>query len=192
MRKIAVFASGEGSNFEALVKACSEGRLKAEVALMVCDRPGAPVCRRALRLGIPSITISPKTFDCKSDYERYLGDRLEELGVSLICLAGYMRIIGPELLSRFERRILNIHPSLLPSFKGANALKEAFDYGVKVFGVTVHYVDETLDGGKIIDQASLKYEGSDFEELTRKIHEIEHSLYPCAVARMLEEEKGMT
>ena len=178
MRKIAIFASGNGSNFEAIVKAYKDGRLKALPAVCVCDKPGAGVIARAERLGVPVIVASPKDFADKAAYETFLAEKLEESGIDYICLAGYMRLIGPVLLERFPDRILNIHPSLLPAFKGAHAIRDAFEYGVKVYGVTIHYVDETLDGGKIIAQRAVPYEGRDIDELETLIHKTEHILYP--------------
>lgn len=185
MKNIAVFASGSGSNFEAIVNAYNRGELNATPAVCVCDKPGAGVIERARRLGIPVIVASPKDFDSKADYEAFLAERLSELDIDLICLAGYMRLIGPVLLGRFAGRIINIHPSLLPAFKGAHAIKDAFEYGVKVYGVTIHYVDETLDGGKIISQEAFPYEDSDIDELETKIHALEHRLYPLTINRVI-------
>lgn len=181
MKKIAVFASGSGSNFEAIVKAYQRGELNAVPSVCVCDRPGAYVTERARRLGVPVIVASPKDFDSKGAYEAFISEKLRELEIDLICLAGYMRIIGPTLLEQFPDRIINIHPSLLPSFKGAHAIRDAFEYGVKVFGVTIHYVDETLDGGKIISQAGFPYEGNNIDELETRIHAVEHELYPKTI-----------
>lgn len=199
LKKLAIFASGNGSNFEAIVDACRDGRVNADPAVCVCDKPGAGVIKRAERLGIPIIVTSPRDFTVaaedihtkesraasKSAYETYIADRLDELGIDLVCLAGYMRIISPNLLGRYGGRIINIHPSLLPAFKGAHAIRDAFDYGVKVYGVTVHYVDETLDGGRIIAQTAVPYEGDDIDELETLIHRAEHRLYPEAINRAL-------
>lgn len=183
--KIAIFASGNGSNFEALAKGCLDGQIDAEVALCVCDRPGAYVTERARRLGIPVLEFSPRDYGSKAEFEAMLVDRLRSEGVTLVCLAGYMRIIGPVLLEAFADRIVNIHPSLLPAFKGAHAIRDAFDYGVKVFGVTVHWVDASLDGGKIIAQSAVPYEGTDIEVLENMIHAHEHALYVSAVGRLI-------
>ena len=114
-----------------------------------------------------------------------LATMLDERRVDYICLAGYMRIVGKVLLSRYEQRIVNIHPSLLPAFKGAHAIQDAVDYGVKIFGVTTHFVDETLDGGRIIDQGAIVYEGNDIEELTNLIHNIEHNLYVKTINKLI-------
>ena len=187
MRKarLAVFASGSGSNYEAIAKACSEGVIDAEVVLLVCDKPGAYVLERAKRYGTEYFAFNPKEYGSREAYETVLATMLDERDVDFVCLAGYMRIVGKVLLERYERRIVNIHPSLLPSFKGAHAIQDAVDYGVKLFGVTTHFVDETLDGGRIIDQAGVVYEGSDIEELTNIIHGIEHKLYVKTINKLI-------
>ena len=184
IKKIAIFASGSGSNFEAIVKACRERQLNAAVEICICDRPGAYVLERAKNHDIPAILVNPKDFPDKEHYETFIADVLTEMEIDLVCLAGYMRIIGPTLLGRFKNKIINIHPSLLPAFKGAHAIRDALEYGVKVYGVTIHYVDETLDGGKIIAQEAFPYDGSNLEELEAKIHRVEHSLYPATINRL--------
>ncbi len=183
--RLAVFASGSGSNYEAIAQACSDGRLDAEVVLLVCDKPGAKVLERAKRFGTESFAFNPKDYESKAAFETVLQRMLEERKVDYICLAGYMRIVGPVLLRAFEQRIINIHPSLLPSFKGAHAIQDAVDYGVKIFGATTHFVDDTLDGGRIIDQGAIVYEGNDVEELTNLIHKIEHSLYVKTINKLI-------
>ena len=183
--RLAVFASGSGSNYEAIAQACSDGRLDAEVVLLVCDKPGAMVLERAKRFGTESFAFNPKDYESKSAFETVLQHMLEERKVDYICLAGYMRIVGPVLLGAFEQRIINIHPSLLPSFKGAHAIQDAVDYGVKIFGATTHFVDDTLDGGRIIDQGAIVYEGDDVEELTNLIHKIEHNLYVKTINKLI-------
>lgn len=187
MMDIAIFASGSGSNFEAIAKACLDGRINARIAVCVCDRPGAYVMERARRFGVPVIETRPADFSSKAEYEAFLAERMKEMGVGLICLAGYMRLIGPTLLEAYGGRIVNIHPSLLPAFKGAHAIRDAFEYGVKVFGVTIHYVDETLDGGRIIAQEAFPYDGDDIDTLEAHIHAVEHVLYPATVDRLVRE-----
>ena len=187
--KIAVFASGDGSNFEAIAEACLRGDIDAEVVLMVCDKPSARVCSRAERLGISSFVFTPADYASKADYEHEIAARCEQAGIELICLAGYMRIVGEELLGRYRGRLINIHPALLPAFPGAHAIQDAFDYGVKVYGVTIHYVDEVLDGGRIISQAPVCYEGRDIDELEAMIHKTEHRLYVDTVRKILKEKE---
>jgi phosphoribosylglycinamide formyltransferase-1 len=187
MRKtrLAVFASGSGSNYQAIAEACADGRIDAEIVLLVCDKPGAKVLERAKLFGTESFAFNPKDYESREVYETMLATMLDERGVDYICLVGYMRIVGKVLLARYEQRIVNIHPSLLPSFKGAHAIQDAVDYGVKLFGVTTHFVDETLDGGRIIDQAGVVYEGNDIEELTNLIHSIEHKLYVKTINKLI-------
>lgn len=185
MKRIAVFASGNGSNYEALACACDEGAIPARVALVVCDRPGAHVVRRAADHATECFAFDPKSYASKADYEAEIVRRLDAAGVDLVCLAGYMRICGPTLLGAYGGRIVNIHPALLPAFKGAHAIRDAFDYGVKVYGVTIHYVDDTIDGGRIISQRAVPYEGDDIDELERLIHATEHPLYVETVRRLL-------
>lgn len=183
--KLAVFASGSGSNYEAIVEACRDGRIDADVVLLVCDKPGAKVLERAKRYGTESFVFNPKEYANRESYETLLATMLDERKVDYVCLAGYMRIVGRVLLERYEQRIINIHPSLLPSFKGAHAIQDAVDYGVKIFGATTHFVDETLDGGRIIDQGAVVYEGNDIEELTMLIHNIEHKLYVKTINKLI-------
>lgn len=184
-KRIAIFASGSGTNFEAIAAACEEGRINAEVVLCVCDCPGAYVTERAKRRNIPVLELKPKSFPSKMDYEKEILNELNRLNVEFICLAGYMRIIGETLLSPFAGRMVNIHPSLLPSFPGVDAIGQALKYGVKVFGVTVHYVDEILDGGKIISQAAIPYDGDNREELEAMVHAREHVLYVSTLKQLL-------
>lgn len=187
MKRLAVMASGNGSNFEALAAACADGRLDARIEWLVCDRPGAFVTERARKYGIPVFAADPKSYPTKGDYEREVLQRLQEKQVELVCLAGYMRIVSEVLLDVYGGRMINIHPSLLPSFKGAHAIRDAYEYGVKVYGVTIHYVDDTLDGGRIVAQQAIPYEGDDMAELEGLIHAAEHALYVDTVRRLTEE-----
>ena len=175
--RIAVFASGYGSNFEAIAKACQSGELEAEVVLMVCDKPTARVNALADELGVERMTFSAKDYASKAEYEAKIVERCKALGVELICLAGYMRLVGETLMGVYEGRMINIHPSLLPSFAGKDAVERAMEWGVKVYGATIHYVDSTLDGGKIIAQRAIPYEGDSIDELMAMIHPLEHQLY---------------
>ena len=187
--KIAIFASGYGSNFEAIARAAKSGELECEVALLVCDKPSARVVEVAGELGIKSFVFSARDFSSKAEYEARIVEQLVAAEVELVCLAGYMRIVGETLLKAYAGRIINLHPSLLPSFKGAHAIKDALEYGVKVFGATIHYVDETLDGGKIIAQQAIAYEGDDLDEVTQMIHAVEHRLYIDTIKKLLKPEK---
>ena len=184
-KKLAVFASGTGSNFEAIARACAEGVLDAEVAVMVCDKPGAAVIGKAERFGVETFVFSPKDYSGKAAYEEEIVRVLDARNVDLVCLAGYMRIVGDTLLKAYEGRIINIHPSLLPSFKGAHAVEDAVAYGVKVYGITIHWVNAELDGGKIIAQRAFDYDGNDPAEVHRLGQKIEHALYVETIAKLI-------
>ena len=190
MHRIAIFASGNGSNFEAIASAAADGRLPAEVVLAVTDRPEAPVVARAARRGIACFAFTPKEFASKEAYETAIVERLRAARVDLVCLAGYMRIVGPTLLTAYGGRIINLHPSLLPAFRGARAMEQALAAGVKVYGATIHEVDATLDGGRILAQRAFAYEGSDLAEIERRMHAVEHELYVETIGRLLTEKKA--
>ena len=185
MHNLAVFASGTGSNFEAIADACADGRLDARVVLMVCDKPGAPVVEKAARRGIETFVFNPKSYACKADFETEIAGLLDARKVELVCLAGYMRIIGDVLLETYGGRIINIHPSLLPAFKGAHAVEQAVAYGVKVYGISIHWVNGDLDGGRIIAQKAFEYDGDDPEEVHRIGQKIEHQLYVETIAKLI-------
>ena len=185
MKKLAVFASGTGSNFEAIADACADGRLDAAVVLMVCDKPGAPVIAKAEARGIPTFVFSPKEYPSKEAFETEIVGLLDAAKVNLVCLAGYMRIVGDVLLHAYEGRIINIHPSLLPAFKGAHAVEQAVAYGVKVYGISIHWVNSDLDGGRIIAQRAFEYDGDDPAEVHRIGQKIEHSLYIETISKLL-------
>lgn len=185
MTSLAVFASGSGTNYEAIVQACLDGRIAGRVVLLVCDNPDAYVLERAKQYGTPTLVFRPKDYPSKAAFETEIADHMDRLQVQLVCLAGYMRIIGDTLLERYGGRIINIHPSLLPAFKGKNAVEQAVAYGVKVFGISVHWVDRTLDGGKIIAQRAFEYDGNDPAEVHRLGQRIEHQLYVEAINRVL-------
>ncbi|AIG24846.1 phosphoribosylglycinamide formyltransferase [Brevibacillus laterosporus] len=176
--RIAVFASGSGSNFEAIVQATRDGRLPfVEVALLVCDQAQAYAIKRAERLGIPVFLFSAKDYVSKEAFEQEILVQLKQEEIDFIVLAGYMRLIGNVLLTSYQGRMINLHPSLLPAFPGKDAIKKAWEYGVKVMGATVHFVDEGMDTGPIIDQEVIFVHKEDTEEsLQQKIHEVEHRL----------------
>ena len=180
---IAVFASGRGTNFAAIIRAVKRGKIKANLSLLVCDNPHAGAIGRAKRAGIKVAMVKREDFASKKDFEDKIIQHLEENNIDLIVLAGFMRILSPDLVARYKNKILNIHPALLPSFKGAQAILDAFEYGVKVTGVTVHFVDEKMDHGPIILQQAVKIEEEDtLESLEAKIHKIEHKLYPQVIS----------
>lgn len=181
--KLAVFASGSGSNFGAIMEAIENGTITgADIVLLVCDKPGAYVLERAAQYGIPTFVFQAKEYPDKVAFETEILRRLEEAGVEHIILAGYMRLIGETLLRAYGGRMINLHPSLLPSFSGKDAIGQAFRYGVKVTGITVHFVDEGMDTGPIIAQRTVEVQQGDTEEtLAARIHTEEHLLLPEVV-----------
>ncbi|MFB7141555.1 phosphoribosylglycinamide formyltransferase [Gottfriedia sp. NPDC056225] len=178
MKKIAVFASGNGSNFQAILDATVSGELNAEVKLLVCDRQNAYCIERAKQANIPSFNFTAKDYESKEQYEGEIIAHLKELNVEFIVLAGYMRLIGSTILDSFPGKIVNIHPSFLPLFPGKDAIGQALLAGVESTGVTVHYVDEGMDTGPIIAQEEILIEKGDSKEsLEQKVHNVEHVLY---------------
>jgi phosphoribosylglycinamide formyltransferase-1 len=188
MRKhIGVLLSGRGSNFEALADSISAGRIpNAEIAVVISNRDGAPGIDRARARGLATRVIPSKGLE-REPYDRLVVTALREAQVELICLAGYMRLLSPFFVAAFPQRILNIHPSLLPSFPGLESQKQALDYGVKFAGCTVHFVDENLDAGPIVLQAAVPVEDNDTEDsLSARILQEEHRIYCEAVRIVLE------
>jgi len=186
MTKIAIFASGSGSNFQAIAEAVQKGDIPAEIAILICDQPEAYVIKRAEQLQIPVFSFRAKDYASKAQFECEIVRKLQEAKVEAIFLAGYMRLIGETLLSTYAGKIVNIHPSLLPAFPGKDAIGQAFDARVKITGVTVHFVDEGMDTGPIIDQESVRITVSDTREtLQEKIQQVEHELYPKVITQLL-------
>lgn len=182
MKRIAVFASGGGSNFQALVNEWQANRLCGDLHLLVCDKADAYVIKRAKQAKIPVLQIDPKRYSTRESYEAAILKRLDEMEIEYIVLAGYMRLVGTTLLRAFPNRIINLHPSLLPLFPGMRSIEQAYQAGMSETGVTVHFVDEGMDTGPIILQRSLAIEADDtLETLTEKIHALEHVLLPEAV-----------
>ncbi|WP_017729198.1 phosphoribosylglycinamide formyltransferase [Halalkalibacterium ligniniphilum] len=192
MKRIAIFASGQGTNAQAIMEAAEQKQLKAEVVLLVTDRPEAEVVERAKAYGVEVFAFTPKAYSSKADFEREIVSRLESAHVDLVALAGYMRLIGPTLLGAYEGKIVNIHPSLLPSFQGMNAIEQAFKAKVKVTGVTIHFVDEGMDTGPIVAQDVVWIEEQDsIETLTKKIQAVEHRLYPATLQTLLSSKESI-
>ncbi|NPC91759.1 phosphoribosylglycinamide formyltransferase [Bacillus sp. WMMC1349] len=187
MKKIAVFASGSGTNFQAILQQLKEENWNAEIVLVVSDNPQAKVLERAETAGIPFFAFEPKSFENKAEFERTIVEQLHHHGAEWLVLAGYMRLIGDTLLSAYRNKIINIHPSLLPAFPGLDAIGQAYRAGVKVAGITVHFVDEGMDTGPIIAQRALQVEVNDtLTTLEEKIHKLEHQLYPQVIKDILE------
>jgi phosphoribosylglycinamide formyltransferase-1 len=188
--KIAVFASGTGSNFSAIIESINSKKINnVEVVLLVSDRPEALAVQKASDGRIPVFTFLAKDYPNKQAYEEEILEKLTQLEVEFIVLAGYMRLLGHVLLQAFDRKIINVHPSLLPAFTGKDAIGQALDYGVKVTGVTVHYVDEGMDTGPIIAQRTVTIDSDETREtLIKKIQELEHRLLPEVIQRLANRE----
>lgn len=185
MKRIAIFASGTGSNFQAIIEAVRKGNLHATIALLICDKPEAPVVEKAKKADVPVFTFSPKEFASKAVFESIICEQLQNAKVDFIVLAGYMRLIGPTLLQAYPNKIINLHPSLLPAFPGKAAIKQAVEAGVKITGITIHYVDEGMDTGPIIAQKAVPIDDEEtLLDVERKIHQVEHIFYPQTLQKL--------
>jgi len=185
MKRVGVLVSGRGSNLQALVAAAREGRLGGEVAVVVSNVAGAPALDKAQAAGVPAFVCDHRGKP-REEHDRSMLGVLNDHGVELVCLAGYMRLLSPVLLGAMPHRVVNIHPSLLPAFPGLDAQRQAWEYGVKVAGATVHLVEEPLDAGPIVMQEAVSVQADDTpESLAGRILEAEHHLYPRAVRVLL-------
>lgn len=185
VNNVAVFASGGGSNFENL--ALKSDEIGMEIKVLIVDAADAFAIERAKKLDIPYVIIDRKNYSSKTEFESAVTKTLSNFNIDYIVLAGFMRILSADFINTFENKIINIHPSLLPSFKGANGIRDAFDYGVKITGVTVHFVDAGIDTGKIIAQSAVVIEEQEsLTSLEDKIHKAEYELYPLALKKVLD------
>lgn len=181
---VAVFASGGGSNFENLALRSRESGF--DIKVLIVDSPDVFALKRAEKLNIPSIIIDRGAYSSKREFETAIREAVSGFNIDYIVLAGFMRILSAEFINAYKDRIINLHPSLLPSFKGRNGIEDAYNYGVKVTGVTVHYVDAGIDTGKIIEQSAVIIEEDDtLQSLEDKIHQAEYELYPEALKKVL-------
>lgn len=188
MINLGVLISGRGSNLQAIIDACEKKEIPARVVVVISDKPEALGIELARKHGIITAVFQPRQFPDKNTYELEIVKSLKQQQVDLVCLAGYMRIVGTVLLEHFPQRIINIHPALLPSFPGLHGQQQALDHGVKVSGATVHFVDEGCDTGPVILQAPVPVLENDTEvELSARILEQEHKLYPQAIKLFAEE-----
>lgn len=189
MKKIGILLSGRGSNFQAIYQAIKSGFIEnTEISVVISDKVDAKGLKFAEENGLNAVFVNPKEFASRIDFDRKLIEILKSFKVDLICLAGFMRIISEEFVNAFENRILNIHPSLLPSFPGLNAQKQALEYGVKFTGCTVHFVDAKVDNGPIVLQAVVDIKDDDtVESLSERILKQEHKIYPMAVKLFVED-----
>ncbi len=189
MEKIVVLASGNGSNFESIVKKTREWKLNIEITALITDNKNAFAVKRAGRLKVPVIILNYRDFASKDEYNRKLLKELKKLSPDLIVLAGYLRILPPFIVNEFKGKIINIHPSLLPAFPGLNAIERAFRAGVKYTGITIHYVDEGVDTGEIIEQRCIRIRGGEtLSSLEKRIHRLEHYYYPRVIKDLLTEQ----
>lgn len=183
MQKFAVFISGNGTNLQAIIDSLKKGEINAQLALVISSNEKALGLKRAENAGIKTLVFNPANYTNRQSVDRDIVITLKEHKIDFIVLAGYMRILTPYFVKQFSNKIINVHPSLLPSFKGADGIKDAFTYGVKQTGVTVHFVNEKMDNGPIIMQDTVKINEEDtLETLEEKIHRVEHRIYPQAVA----------
>ena len=187
--KLAVLVSGRGSNLQAIIDSIEREELDASISIVISNTRDAMALQRAKEHEIKTIFIDPAKHTDSKEYDKALTDKLKEYSIDLICLAGYMRILGEEVIQTFEKKIINIHPSLLPAFPGLNAQKQAIEHGVKFSGCTVHFVDLGVDSGPIILQTVVPvYDKDDEKSLSKRILEQEHHLYPKAI-KMIKESK---
>ncbi|MBS1819566.1 MAG: phosphoribosylglycinamide formyltransferase [Acidobacteria bacterium] len=186
-RRLGVLISGRGSNLQSIIDAIRLGELLASIAVVISNRPEAAGLLRAQEAGLDTLCLRQKDYESRDAYDAALAGALRAKGVDLVCLAGFMRLVGKPLLEAFHNRMLNIHPSLLPAFPGLDAQRQALDHGVKVAGATVHLVSDVLDGGPIVAQAAVPVLVDDtVETLSARILVEEHRLYPRAIATVLD------
>jgi len=187
LTSIAVLVSGNGTNLQAIIDSVNNGYIPAKIAVVLSDEKRAFALERAKKAGIDTVVLDKKDFKTREDFDREIVKSLKERHVELVVLAGFMRLLSPYFIKEYRDKIINIHPALLPSFKGAHGVKDAIDHGVKVTGVTVHFVDEHLDSGPIILQKTVEIKEGDTEEaLLERLHKEEHRIYPEAIKLFVE------
>lgn len=187
--KIGVLASGRGSNFQSIIDAIDGGRLRASIEILITDNPSAFAIERAKKHNIKYLFIDPGAFSTKDEFFEKIGDELKARGIDLVVLAGFMRIVRKPLIDAYRNKIMNIHPAILPSFPGLHGQRQALQYGAKISGCTVHFVDEGMDTGPIIIQAAVPVFPDDTEDsLSERILKFEHKIYPEAI-RLFSEER---
>jgi phosphoribosylglycinamide formyltransferase-1 len=185
--RLGVLISGGGTNLQAIIDTAARGALDAEVAVVISSDAGAYGLERARKAGIPAVAIERASYSSARESDRAIREALKAHHVGLVVMAGYMRLLGSEVLDAFPDRVLNIHPALLPSFAGASGIHDAWDSGVKVTGVTVHFANERFDEGPIVAQEAVRIDEDDtFETLEAKMHSVEHVLYPAAIQLIAE------
>ena len=187
-KKTAILISGRGSNMESLIKASKQPDYPATISLVVSNNPDAAGLKTSQKFGIPTKTLSSKNFDTQLSFDKKLNELLEHLKIEIVCLAGFMRIVSPWFASKWHGKLINIHPALLPAFKGLNTHQRALEAGVKTHGCSVHFVIAELDAGPIISQGKVPVLTNDDESsLASRVLEIEHQIYPKALAMLASE-----
>ncbi len=181
-KRIAVFASGNGSNLQAILNYSKKNDINGDVVMVFSNNPEAFALKRAQKAKVNTYCVSQKKFILREDFDKEILKIVKKENIDFICLAGYMLLLSSNFINEYKNRIINIHPSLLPSFKGMHGIKDAYDYGVKITGVTVHFVDDKLDNGPIIMQKPVKiFDNESVEDLEKRIHKVEHVIYPKSV-----------
>jgi len=183
--RLGILASGNGSNFEYIIKSIQNKQLKAEISILIVNNPNCLAIKKAIDNEIPYVIINHRNCKSRSEHDNLVMNKLSELSVELVVMAGWMRIVGEELINTFQNRLINIHPSLLPSFKGVDAIQQAIDYPVKITGCTVHFVQKEVDSGSIIIQAAVPLKENDNKEtLKKRIQDMEHIILPLAISKV--------
>ena len=183
--RLGILASGNGSNFEYIIKSIQNKKLNAEISILIVNNPNCLAIKRAIKYKIPYVIINHRECNSRFEHDMLVMQKLEELSVELVVMAGWMRIAGEEIVNKFNNRLINIHPSLLPSFKGVDAIQQALDEKVTITGCTVHYVQKEVDSGSIIIQAAVPIKEQDSKETLRiRIQNMEHIILPLAIAKV--------
>ncbi len=183
--RLGVLASGNGSNFEYIIKSIQNNQLNAEISILIVNNPGCLAISKAIKYKIPYVIINHRDCQSRLEHDMLVMKKLDELSVELVIMAGWMRIVGEEIINGYKNRLINIHPSLLPSFKGVDAIQQAIDKRVTITGCTVHYVQKEVDSGSIIIQAAVPIKEQDSKEtLKKRIQDMEHIILPLAIAKV--------
>jgi phosphoribosylglycinamide formyltransferase-1 len=183
--RLGILASGNGSNFEYIIKSIQKKQLNAEISILIVNNPNCLAIKKAIKYNIPYVIINHRDCNSRLEHDKLVMKKLKELSVELVVMAGWMRIVGEEIINKFNNRLINIHPSLLPSFKGIDAIEQALDKKVTITGCTVHYVQKEVDSGSIIIQAAVPLKEKDsIEILKKRIQDMEHIILPLAIAKV--------
>ncbi len=188
MKNIVIFASGFGSNFQALTDAVKHGKLHANIAGLICDKAGAYAIERARINSIPVALLERNSFSSKTEMDMAILHQCQSWNADWLVLAGYMRLLSPMLIQAYPRHIVNIHPSLLPKYRGLDAVGQALDQKESIYGLTIHFVDEGMDTGEIIVQVPFEAEQLDRDHIEKRLHQLEHQMYPAVINKLILEE----